>query len=195
MRDNDLQERAQLSREEISRYSAHILMPEINIEGQKKLKNSKVLIVGAGGLGSPLALYLAAAGIGTIGIADFDIVDVSNLQRQILFGSKDRGRLKTQAAKEKIEALNPFVKVIEHSVKLDSSNALEIIGGYDIAADAADNFQTRYLINDACALLGIPDVYGSVFQFEGQASVFFAKQGACYRCLIPSPPPPKLVPS
>jgi adenylyltransferase/sulfurtransferase len=185
----------QLTQDEYVRYGAHLLMPEINIEGQKKLKKSKVLIVGAGGLGSPLSLYLAAAGIGTIGIADFDAVDISNLQRQILFKTADRGKLKTQAAKERIEALNPFVRAIEHSEILNSSNALEILGGYDIVADAADNFQTRYLINDACALLGIPDVYGSIFQFEGQASVFYARHGACYRCLMPVPPPPNLVPS
>ncbi|MDR2860228.1 MAG: molybdopterin-synthase adenylyltransferase MoeB [Elusimicrobiota bacterium] len=184
-----------LTNEEISRYSRHLILPEINIEGQKRLKAAKVLIVGTGGLGAPLALYLAAAGVGTLGIVDFDTVEASNLQRQIIHSTKDLDRPKVASAQDKIKALNPFVKTITYNTMLKSDNALDIMKDYDIVADGTDNFQTRYLVNDACVLLGIPNVYGSIFQFEGQASVFYSKEGPCYRCLLPSPPPPGLVPS
>jgi len=190
-----------LTNEEISRYSRHLLLPEIGVEGQVKLKNAKVLIVGTGGLGAPLALYLSAAGVGTIGLVDFDEVDASNLQRQIIHSSKDIGRPKVASAKDRIKGINPFVNVVVHNTMLTSKNALEIIGEYDIVADGTDNFQTRYLVNDACVFLGKVNIYGSVFQFEGQSSVFcaskeaHAKDGPCYRCIYPSPPPPGLVPS
>ena len=184
-----------LSNEEIARYSRHLLLPEIGVEGQEKLKAAKVLIIGTGGLGAPLALYLSAAGVGTIGLVDFDVVDESNLQRQIIHSTRDVGRPKVASAKDKIKGVNPLVNVITHNEMLTSQNALEIIAGYDIVADGTDNFQTRYLVNDACVFLGKPNVYGSVFQFEGQASVFGVKDGPCYRCLYPSPPPPGLVPS
>ena len=191
----------ELTNEEISRYSRHLLLPEIGVEGQVKLKNAKVLIVGTGGLGAPLALYLSAAGIGTIGLVDFDEVDASNLQRQIIHSSKDIGRPKVASAKDRIKGINPFVNVIVHNTMLTSKNAMEIISEYDIVADGTDNFQTRYLVNDACVFLGKINIYGSVFQFEGQSSVFcaskeaHAKEGPCYRCIYPSPPPPGLVPS
>jgi len=184
-----------LTNEEIARYSRHLLLPEIGVEGQVKLKNAKVLIVGTGGLGAPLALYLSAAGIGTIGLVDFDEVDASNLQRQIIHSSKDIGRPKVASAKDRIKGINPFVNVVVHNTMLTSKNAMEIIGDYDIVADGTDNFQTRYLVNDACVFLGKVNIYGSVFQFEGQSSVFGAKEGPCYRCIYPSPPPPGLVPS
>jgi adenylyltransferase/sulfurtransferase len=189
-----------LANEEISRYSRHLILSEVGVEGQERLKAAKVLIAGTGGLGAPLALYLAAAGVGTIGLADFDFVEESNLQRQIIHGVKDIDRPKTASAKDKINAVNPNVKVVTHNVRLTGANALSIIEDYDIVADGTDNFPARYLINDACVMLGIPDVYGSILQFEGQASVFYAKQGdntsgPCYRCLFPSPPPPGLVPS
>ncbi|MDR3243846.1 MAG: molybdopterin-synthase adenylyltransferase MoeB [Elusimicrobiota bacterium] len=184
-----------LTKEEIFRYSRHLILPQINIEGQKKLKAAKVLIVGAGGLGAPLALYLAAAGIGEIGIVDYDFVEESNLQRQIIHSTKDIDRPKSASAQDAIKALNPFVKVKTYNTMLKSDNALDIIRDYDIVADGTDNFQTRYLVNDACVLLGIPNIYGSIFQFDGQASVFYAKEGPCYRCILPSPPPPGLVPS
>jgi adenylyltransferase/sulfurtransferase len=184
-----------LTNGEIARYSRHLLLPEIGVEGQEKLKAAKVLIVGTGGLGAPLALYLAAAGVGTIGLVDFDVVDESNLQRQIIHSTRDVGRPKTASAKDRIKGINPLVNVVTHNVMLTSQNALEIIAGYDIVADGTDNFQTRYLVNDACVFLGKFNVYGSVFQFEGQASVFGSKDGPCYRCLYPSPPPPGLVPS
>ena len=184
-----------LSNDEIARYSRHLLLPEIGVEGQKKLKEAKVLIVGTGGLGAPLALYLSAAGVGTIGLVDFDVVDESNLQRQIIHSTRDVGRPKVASAKDRIKGVNPLVNVITHNAMLTSQNALDIIAGYDIVADGTDNFQTRYLVNDACVFQGKPNVYGSVFQFEGQASVFGAKDGPCYRCLYPSPPPPGLVPS
>jgi adenylyltransferase/sulfurtransferase len=184
-----------LTKDEISRYSRHLLLPEIGIEGQKRLKAARVLIVGAGGLGAPLALYLAAAGVGTLGILDFDYVESSNLQRQIIHGTKDIDRPKTASAQDRIRALNPGVNVIPHNTHLSSANALDILREYDVVADGTDNYQTRYLVNDACVLLGIPNVYGSIFQFEGQASVFSAHEGPCYRCLYPSPPPPGLVPS
>lgn len=185
----------ELSNEEIARYSRHLIMPEVALDGQKKLKAAKVLTVGAGGLGSPLAMYLAAAGIGTIGIVDFDVVDESNLQRQIIHGTKDVGRKKMESAKETIKDINPNVNVIEYEEPLSSDNALEIFEDYDVIVDGTDNFPTRYLVNDACVLLGKPNVYGSIFRFEGQASVFYAEEGPCYRCLYPEPPPPGLVPS
>jgi adenylyltransferase/sulfurtransferase len=185
----------ELSNAEISRYSRHLLLPEIGLAGQKRLRAAKVLIVGTGGLGAPLALYLAAAGVGTLGIVDFDFVEASNLQRQIIHGTRDIDRPKVASARDRIKNLNPDVKVVEHMTRLTADNALGIMRDYDIVADGTDNYQTRYLVNDACVLLGIPNVYGSIFQFEGQASVFYAKEGPCYRCLYPSPPPPGLVPS
>jgi len=188
-------EPAELSNEEIARYSRHLLLPEIGIDGQKKLKAAKVLIVGTGGLGSPLALYLAAAGVGTLGLVDFDFVEESNLQRQIIHGVKDVGRPKVASAKDRLKSINPHINVITYNESLSSKNALDIIGGFDIVADGTDNYQTRYIVNDACKFLGKPNVYGSVFQFEGQVSVFDANKGPCYRCLYPSPPPPGLVPS
>jgi len=185
----------ELSNDEIARYSRHLIMPEVALDGQKKLKAAKVLTVGTGGLGSPLALYLAAAGIGTIGIVDFDVVDESNLQRQIIHGTSDVGRPKVESARDKIKDINPNVEVRVHEEALTSENALEIFADYDVIVDGTDNFPTRYLVNDACALLGKPNVYGSIFRFEGQASVFWAEEGPCYRCLYPEPPPPGLVPS
>jgi len=185
----------ELTNEEIARYSRHLLLPEIGIEGQKKLKAAKVLIVGTGGLGAPLALYLSAAGIGTIGIVDFDFVDESNLQRQIIHGTRDVGRPKVASAKDRMKSINPYINIITHNEALTSKNAMQIIADYDIVADGTDNYQTRYLVNDACVFLGKPNVYGSIFQFEGQSSIFYAKEGPCYRCLYPSPPPPGLVPS
>jgi sulfur-carrier protein adenylyltransferase/sulfurtransferase len=185
----------QLSNEEIQRYSRHLIMPEVAMEGQKKLKAASVLMIGAGGLGSPLGLYLAAAGIGRLGIVDFDVVDFTNLQRQILHGTKDVGRPKLQSAKERLQDVNPHVQVDTYEIALSSENALELFRDYDIIVDGTDNFPTRYLVNDACVLTGKPNVYGSIFRFEGQASVFYAKQGPCYRCLYPEPPPPGLVPS
>jgi adenylyltransferase/sulfurtransferase len=184
-----------LTNDEISRYSRHLLRAEIGIEGQKRLKAARVLIVGAGGLGAPLALYLAAAGVGTLGLLDFDFVEASNLQRQIIHSTKDIDRPKTASAQDRIRALNPSVNVVVHNTHLSSGNALEILKNYDVVADGTDNYPTRYLVNDACVLLGIPNVYGSIFQFEGQATVFYASEGPCYRCLYPSPPPPGLVPS
>ncbi|HEX4037792.1 MAG TPA: molybdopterin-synthase adenylyltransferase MoeB [Acidobacteriaceae bacterium] len=185
----------QFSTEELARYSRHLILPEVGMEGQQKLKAAKVLCVGTGGLGSPLAFYLAAAGIGTLGLVDFDVVDSSNLQRQIIHSTKDVGRSKLDSATEKLQALNPFLKVVKHETMLTSQNALEIIRQYDIVADGTDNFPTRYLVNDACVLTGKPNAYGSIFRFEGQASVFAAEDGPCYRCLYPEPPPPGLVPS
>jgi adenylyltransferase/sulfurtransferase len=184
-----------LSNDEIARYSRHLILPEVGMEGQKKLKAAKVLCVGTGGLGSPLALYLAAAGVGTLGLVDFDVVDSSNLQRQIIHSTPDVGRAKIDSAEEKLKALNPFINIVKHSTMLTSANALEIIREYDVIADGTDNFQTRYLVNDACVLSGKPNAYGSIFRFEGQASVFATKDGPCYRCLYPEPPPPGLVPS
>lgn len=183
------------SPEEMQRYARHLIMPEVGIEGQRKLKDARVLCVGAGGLGSPVLLYLAAAGVGTIGIVDFDAVDASNLQRQVVHTTDDIGRPKTESAAAKIAALNPLVNVERIAEKLTSANALEIVRRFDIVADGTDNFATRYLVNDACVLTGKPNVYASVFRFEGQASVFGAKEGPCYRCLYPEPPPPGMVPS
>jgi molybdopterin/thiamine biosynthesis adenylyltransferase/rhodanese-related sulfurtransferase len=184
-----------LSKEELARYSRHIIIPEFNIEGQKKLKAAKVLVIGTGGLGSPMLLYLAAAGVGTIGIVDFDVVDDSNLQRQVLYSVKDVGRPKVEAAKERILGLNPHINVIAYNEHLSSKNALEIFKDYDVVADGTDNFPTRYLVNDACVLTGIPNVYASIFRFDGQVSLFNYNNGPNYRDLYPEPPPPGLVPS
>jgi adenylyltransferase/sulfurtransferase len=185
----------ELTTDDLSRYSRHLILPEVGMEGQQKLKAARVLCVGTGGLGSPLALYLAAAGVGTLGLVDFDVVDASNLQRQIIHSTKDIGRKKLDSAEEKLKALNPAMNVVKHETMLSSANALEILKDYDVVADGTDNFPTRYLVNDACVLLGKPNVYGSIFRFEGQASVFATKEGPCYRCLYPEPPPPGLVPS
>jgi adenylyltransferase/sulfurtransferase len=185
----------ELSAEEIQRYSRHLLLSEVGVAGQKKLKSAKVLLVGAGGLGSPLALYLAAAGVGTLGIVDFDVVDQTNLQRQLLHGTKDVGRPKLDSARDRIRDVNPNVEVVGYEAALTSANALDIIKDYEVVADGTDNFPTRYLVNDACVFLGKPNAYGSIFRFEGQASVFDARTGPCYRCLYPEPPPPGLVPS
>ncbi len=186
---------AQLSKDEILRYSRHLIMPEVGMEGQLKLKQAKVLTIGAGGLGAPLGLYLAAAGVGKLGIVDFDVVDYTNLQRQVIHGTSDVGRAKLESAKDRIDEINPNVEVDTYETRLTSDNALQIFKGYDIIVDGTDNFPTRYLVNDACVLLGKPNVYGSIFRFEGQASVFYAQEGPCYRCLYPEPPPPGLVPS
>ncbi|MEX0314055.1 MAG: molybdopterin-synthase adenylyltransferase MoeB [Allomuricauda sp.] len=184
-----------LSKDELKRYSRHLLLSEVGIDGQEKLKKASVLVVGVGGLGSPLAMYLAAAGIGRLGLVDFDIVDVTNLQRQIIHGTSDVGRPKNQSAFERLKEINPKIKIELHNQALTSENAMQIIENYDIVADGTDNFQTRYLVNDACVLLGKPNVYGSVYRFEGQASVFGVENGPCYRCLYPSPPEPGSVPS
>ena len=184
-----------LSNEEIARYSRHLLLPEVGMEGQQKLKAAKVLCVGTGGLGAPLALYLAAAGVGTIGLVDFDVVDESNLQRQIIHSQATVGMLKVDSAEVMLNGLNKNTKLVKHNTMLTSANALEIFADYDVIADGTDNFQTRYLVNDACVLTGKPNAYGSIFRFEGQASVFATKEGPCYRCLYPEPPPPGLVPS
>jgi adenylyltransferase/sulfurtransferase len=185
----------ELTQDDLSRYSRHLILPEVGIEGQRKLKAARVLCVGTGGLGSPLALYLAAAGVGTLGLVDFDVVDASNLQRQIIHSTRDIGRKKLDSAEEKLKALNPALNVVKHETMLSSANALDILKDYDVVADGTDNFPTRYLVNDACVLLGKPNAYGSIFRFEGQASVFATKDGPCYRCLYPEPPPPGLVPS
>ncbi|RXH57597.1 molybdopterin-synthase adenylyltransferase MoeB [Granulicella sibirica] len=184
-----------LTNEEISRYSRHLILPEVGYEGQQKLKAARVLCVGTGGLGAPLALYLAAAGVGTIGLVDFDTVDASNLQRQIIHSTATVGKLKVDSAEIMLHGLNPNLKVIKFNTMLTSANALEIMKDFDVIADGTDNFQTRYLVNDACVLLDKPNAYGSIFRFEGQASVFATKEGPCYRCLYPEPPPPGLVPS
>jgi len=184
-----------LSNEEILRYSRHLIMPEVGMEGQQKLKAAKVLCIGTGGLGSPLALYLTAAGVGTLGLVDFDVVDYTNLQRQIIHSTPDVGRPKLDSAEEKLRALNPYVDIRKFETRLTSANALEIFRDFDVIVDGTDNFPTRYLVNDACVLTGKPNVYGSIFRFEGQASVFATKEGPCYRCLYPEPPPPGLVPS
>lgn len=185
----------ELTTDDLARYSRHLILPEVGTEGQRKLKAAKVLCVGTGGLGSPLAFYLAAAGVGTLGLVDFDVVDASNLQRQIIHSTKDIGRKKLDSAEEKLKALNPALNVVKHETMLTSANALEILKDYDIVADGTDNFPTRYLVNDACVLLHKPNVYGSIFRFEGQASIFATEAGPCYRCLYPEPPPPGLVPS
>ena len=191
----DESEAATLTNQEVARYSRHLIMPEVGMRGQLKLKEASVLCIGAGGLGSPVALYLAAAGVGRIGIVDFDVVDYSNLQRQVIHGTPDVGRPKLDSARDRLNAINPEVTVETHNVAISSANALDLLTGYDIIVDGTDNFPTRYLVNDACVLLGKPNVYGSIFRFEGQASVFATKDGPCYRCLYPEPPPPGLVPS
>jgi adenylyltransferase/sulfurtransferase len=186
---------ANLSQQEVARYSRHLIMPEVGLDGQKRLKASSVLLVGAGGLGSPLGLYLAAAGVGRLGLVDFDVVDFSNLQRQVLHGTGDVGRPKLHSARDRILAINPEVRVDLYETHLTSANALDILRPYDVVVDGTDNFPTRYLVNDACVLLGKPNVYGSIFRFDGQASVFYPGKGPCYRCLYPEPPPPGEVPS
>src|SRR5436309_6468577 len=186
---------ATLTNDEILRYSRHLIMPEVGMAGQQKLKAARVLCIGTGGLGSPLALYLAAAGVGTLGVVDFDVVDFTNLQRQIIHSTADVGRRKLDSAEETVRGINPFVKVEKFEEWLTSVNALALFRQFDIIVDGTDNFPTRYLVNDACVLTGKPNVYGSIFRFEGQASVFWAQKGACYRCLYPEPPPPGLVPS
>jgi adenylyltransferase/sulfurtransferase len=185
----------QLTNDEIKRYSRHLIMPEVGVDGQRRLKAGKVLCIGAGGLGSPAAMYLAAAGVGTIGLVDYDVVDFSNLQRQIIHGTPDVGRSKLASAKDRLHAINPHVDIPTYETALSSDNALELFAPYDVILDGTDNFPTRYLTNDACVLLGKPNAYGSIFRFEGQASVFATKNGPCYRCLYPEPPPPGLVPS
>jgi adenylyltransferase/sulfurtransferase len=184
-----------LSKEEILRYSRHLIMPEVGMEGQLKLKNAKVALIGTGGLGAPLGMYLAAAGIGRIGLVDFDVVDFTNLQRQVIHGTKDVGRKKLDSAADTMLDINPYLEIDRHETALTSENALQILKDYDIVVDGTDNFPTRYLVNDACVLLGKPNVYGSIFRFEGQATVFAYQGGPCYRCLYPEPPPPGLVPS
>jgi sulfur-carrier protein adenylyltransferase/sulfurtransferase len=186
---------ADLTVDEVKRYSRHLIIPDIGMTGQKRLKNARVLCVGAGGLGSPALLYLAAAGVGTLGVIDFDVVDESNLQRQIIHGQSDVGRSKAQSARDSISEVNPYVQVVLHEEQLTSENAMEIFAGYDLIVDGTDNFSTRYLVNDACVLLGKPYVWGSIYRFDGQASVFWAEHGPCYRCLYPEPPPPGMVPS
>src|SRR6516162_682072 len=186
---------AELTLDEVKRYSRHLIIPEIGMTGQKRLKNARVLCVGAGGLGSPALLYLAAAGVATLGIIDFDVVDESNLQRQIIHGQSDVGKPKASSARDSIREINPYVNVVLHETRLDSDNAMEIFAGYDLIVDGTDNFATRYLVNDACVLLGKPYVWGSIYRFDGQASVFWAEHGPCYRCLYPEPPPPGMVPS
>ncbi len=184
-----------LTNAEVARYSRHLIMPEVGMEGQLKLKAARALCVGAGGLGSPVLLYLAAAGVGTLGLVDFDEVDYSNLHRQIIHGTPDVGRSKLDSAKERLNALNPEVDVVTYEMALSSENALGLFADYDLVVDGTDNFPTRYLVNDACVIQGKPNIYGSIFRFEGQASVFATKDGPCYRCLYPEPPPPGLVPS
>ena len=186
---------APLTAEEIERYARHILIPDVGMDGQRRLRNARVLVVGAGGLGSPALMYLAAAGVGTIGIVDDDVVEPSNLARQVVHGVRDDGRLKTESAARSLASVNPLVHVVRHDVRIDSANALEIIAGYDLVLDGADNFATRYLLNDACVMLGKPDVWGSVLRFDGQTSIWWARHGPCYRCVFPEPPPPGLVPS
>src|SRR3954462_4698730 len=186
---------ADLSVDEIRRYSRHLIIPDVAMDGQKRLKNAKVLVIGAGGLGSPALMYLAAAGVGTLGIVDFDVVDESNLQRQIIHGVSDIDTPKAESAERSIREINPYVQVILHEERLDSSNPLEIFEPYDLIVDGTDNFATRYLVNDACVLLKKPYVWGSIYRFDGQASVFWAEHGPCYRCLYPEPPPPGMVPS
>jgi len=185
----------ELSTNEVKRYSRHLIIPDVGMTGQKRLKNAKVLCVGAGGLGSPALLYLAAAGVGTLGVIDFDVVDESNLQRQIIHGQSDVGRPKALSARDSIKEVNPYITVVVHEESLDSDNVMEIFAGYDLIVDGTDNFATRYLVNDACVLLGKPYVWGSIYRFDGQASVFWAEYGPCYRCLYPEPPPPGMVPS
>jgi sulfur-carrier protein adenylyltransferase/sulfurtransferase len=185
----------ELTPQEVRRYSRHLIIPDVGMAGQKRMKNAKVLVVGAGGLGSPALMYLAAAGIGTLGIVDFDVVEESNLQRQVIHGQSDVGRSKAESARDTVREINPLVEVVLHTERLDSSNAMEIFADYDLIVDGTDNFATRYLVNDACVLLGKPYVWGSIYRFDGQASVFWSEYGPCYRCLYPEPPPPGMVPS
>src|SRR3984893_9842244 len=189
------QQEVKLSKEEIQRYSRHLIMPEVGMEGQLKLKRARVLTIGTGGLGAPLGLYLAAAGVGHLGLVDFDVVDASNLQRQVTFTTADVGKPKSEAAKARLSALNPAIEIVSYDTRLTSDNALDLFRDYDIIVDGTDNFPTRFLVNDACILLGKPNVYGSIFRFEGQATVFGYPDGPCYRCLYPEPPPPDLVPN
>ncbi|MDQ2796533.1 MAG: ThiF family adenylyltransferase, partial [Actinomycetota bacterium] len=182
-----------LVRDEVARYARHVLLPQVGLAGQERLVASKVLVVGAGGLGSPVLLYLAAAGVGTIGVVDDDVVESSNLQRQVVHADADVGRLKTESAADTVARVNPYVTVVRHDLRLDSSNALEVLRGYDVVVDGTDNFPTRYLVNDACVLLGIPLVWGSVYRFDGQVAVWWAARGPCYRCVFPQPPPPGAV--
>jgi sulfur-carrier protein adenylyltransferase/sulfurtransferase len=189
------QQEVKLSKEEVQRYSRHLIMPEVGLDGQLKLKRARVLMIGTGGLGAPLGLYLAAAGVGHLGLVDFDVVDSSNLQRQVTFTTADVGKSKSEAAKARLSALNPMIEIVSYETRLTSDNALELFRDYDIIVDGTDNFPTRFLVNDACVLLGKPNVYGSIFRFEGQATVFGYPGGPCYRCLYPEPPPPGLVPS
>jgi len=184
-----------LSVQEIERYARHVLIPDVGMEGQRRLKNARVLVVGAGGLGSAALMYLAAAGVGTIGVVDADVVELSNLQRQVVHGVADVGRLKSESAAQRLAAANPLVRVVRHDVRIDSANALEIVADYDLVLDGTDNFPTRYLLNDACVLLGKPNVWGSIYRFDGQTSIWWAQHGPCYRCVFPVPPPPGLVPS
>lgn len=186
---------APLSAREIERYARHVLIPDVGMEGQRRLKNARVLVVGAGGLGSPALMYLAAAGVGTIGVVDDDVVELSNLQRQVVHGVDDVGRMKSESAAQRLASVNPLVRVVRHDVRIDSANALEIVSGYDLVLDGTDNFPTRYLLNDACVLLGKPDIWGSIYRFDGQMSIWWAQHGPCYRCVFPEPPPPGLVPS
>ena len=186
---------ADLSVDEVRRYSRHLIIPDVGMDGQKRLKNARVLCVGAGGLGSPALMYLAAAGVGTLGIVEFDVVDESNLQRQIIHGQSDVGRSKAESARDSVKEINPYVNVVVHEQRLDTDNVMELFAQYDLIVDGTDNFATRYLVNDACVLLGKPYVWGSIYRFEGQASVFWAEHGPCYRCLYPEPPPPGMVPS
>jgi molybdopterin/thiamine biosynthesis adenylyltransferase/rhodanese-related sulfurtransferase len=186
---------APLSAREIERYARHVLIPDVGMEGQRRLKNARVLVVGAGGLGSPALMYLAAAGVGTIGVVDDDVVELSNLQRQVVHGVGDVGRMKSESAAQRLASVNPLVRVVRHDVRIDSTNALEIVSGYDLVLDGTDNFPTRYLLNDACVLLGKPDIWGSIYRFDGQVSIWWAQHGPCYRCVFPEPPPPGLVPS
>ena len=184
-----------LTPDEVQRYSRHLSLPDVGIQGQEKLKSSSALLIGAGGLGAPLALYLAAAGVGKLGLVDFDTVDISNLQRQVLYGVEDIGRPKLEAARERLQGINPHIQIDIHEMALSSDNALGLIEQYDVVADGTDNFATRYLVNDACVFTGRPNVYGSIFRFEGQVSIFGAPEGPCYRCIYPEPPPPGMVPS
>jgi sulfur-carrier protein adenylyltransferase/sulfurtransferase len=186
---------AELTLDEVRRYSRHLIIPDVGMDGQKRLKNARVLVIGAGGLGSPALMYLAAAGVGTLGVVDFDTVDESNLQRQIIHGQSDIGRSKAESAKDSVAEVNPYVRVVVHDERLDNDNVLGIFEQYDLIVDGTDNFATRYMVNDACVLLGKPYVWGSIYRFDGQASVFWAEHGPCYRCLYPEPPPPGMVPS
>ena len=190
-----MQKPVELTKEEMQRYSRHIIMPEVGLEGQKKLKAARVLCIGTGGLGSPVSMYLAAAGVGTLGLVDFDIVDVTNLQRQIVHGQSDIGRRKVESAKMTLQEINPHIHIKTFDTRLTSENAFELFRDFDIVVDGTDNFATRYLVNDACVLMGKPNVYGSIFRFDGMATVFDSSRGPCYRCLYPEPPPPGMVPS